>query len=115
MAATPRVFTIDDVQNDEDLRRYFANNRKLITWLAREYANSAAGLSAMLKPHDQRSRKKRRSKVVRPMALAAAVLILISKYLTLAAKRFEVEYREEIQASGRKPRRTNRTMNFGDD
>jgi hypothetical protein len=112
---TPRVWTIDDVQNDEDLRRYFRNQRKLITWLAREYASTAAQLSAMLKAHDDRARKRRRGRVVRPMALAAGVLILISKYLTASAKRFEVEYHDEIKASGRRVRRTDRTIHFGDD
>jgi hypothetical protein len=108
-----RIMTIDDVENDEDLKRYYNYQRKLITFLAREFANTAAELSAMLKAHDERAGKKRRGKVVRPMALAAGVLILVSKYVTLSSRRFAVEYQPEIDNNRRRPRRGAKTMNFG--
>lgn len=111
---TLRVMTIDDVQTDEDLKRYYAYNRKLVTFLAREFANTAAELAAMLKAHDEKAGKKRRGKVVRPMALAAGVLILVARYVTLSCRRFEVEYQPEIQANRRgRARRGRRTMDFG--
>jgi hypothetical protein len=105
--------TIDDVQTDEDLKRYFAYNRKLVVFLAREFANTAAELAAMLKAHDERSGKKRRGKVVRPMALAAGVLILVGKYVTLSSRRFATEYQQEIESNRRRPQRGRKTMNFG--
>jgi hypothetical protein len=111
--STLRVMTIDDVQTDEDLKQYYRYNRKLVVFLAREFANTAAELSAMLKVHDERSGKKRRGKVVRPMALAAGVLILIGKYVTLSARRFEREYDQEINSNRRRPQRGRKTMNFG--
>lgn len=112
--STMRIMTIDDVENDEDLKRYFAYNRKLIVFMAREFANTAAELSAMLKAHDDRSGKKRRGKVVRPMALASGVLILVSKYVTLSSRRFKLEYAEEIEsANRRRPQRGRKSMNFG--
>jgi hypothetical protein len=111
--STVRVMTIDDVQTDEDLQKYYAYNRKLLVFLAREFANTAAELSAMLKAHDERAGKKRRGKVVRPMALAAGVLILVGKYVTLSSRRFKLEYQPEIDANKRRPTRTRRSMNFG--
>lgn len=113
MAGNLRVMTIDDVQTDEDLKRYYAYNRKLVVFLAREFANTAAELSAMLKAHDERSGKKRRGKVVRPIALAAAVLILVGKYVTLSARRFETEYQPEIEGNRRRKPRGRRSMDFG--
>jgi hypothetical protein len=105
--------TIDDVETDEDLKRYYAYNRKLITFLAREFANTAAELAAMLKAHDEAAGQKRRGKVVRPIALASGVLILVAKYVTLSARRFETEYQPEIDANRRGRRRTNRrSMDF---
>lgn len=113
--STLRVMTIDDVQTDEDLAKYYAYNRKLVVFLAREFANTAAELSAMLKAHDERSGKKRRGKVVRPMALASGVLILVGKYVTLSSRRFKTEYADEIEsANRRRPQRGRRSMNFGD-
>jgi hypothetical protein len=113
--STLRIMTIDDVQNDEDLKQYYAYNRKLVTFLAREFANTAAELSAMLKAHDERAPggKKRRGKVVRPMALAAGVLILVSKYITLSSRRFATEYQQEIEANRRRPTRGRRNFTFG--
>jgi hypothetical protein len=111
--STMRIMTIDDVQNDEDLKQYYAYNRKLVTFLAREFANTAAELSAMLKAHDEKAGKKRRGKVVRPMALAAGVLILVSKYVTLSSRRFATEYQPEIEANRRRPQRARRNFNFG--
>jgi hypothetical protein len=112
--STLRIMTIDDVENDEDLKRYYAYNRKLIVFIAREFANTAAELSAMLKAHDERSGRKRRGKVVRPMALASGVLILVSKYVTLSSRRFKAEYAEEIDsANRRRPQRGRKSMNFG--
>lgn len=111
--STLRVMTIDDVQTDEDLKQYYAYNRKLVVFLAREFANTAAELSAMLKAHDERAGVKRRGKIVRPMALAAGVLILVGKYVTLSARRFEREYQQEIEHNRRRPQRGRKTMNFG--
>jgi hypothetical protein len=111
--STLRIMTIDDVETDEDLKRYYSYNRKLITMLAREFANTAAELSAMLKAHDERAGVKRRGKVVRPMALAAGVLILVSKYVTLSSRRFAAEYQPEIDNNRRRPQRGRKTMNFG--
>jgi hypothetical protein len=48
------------------------------------------------------------------MALAARVLILVSKYITLSARRFETEYQAEIEGNRRRPRARARSMNFGD-
>jgi hypothetical protein len=109
---TIRVMTIADVHNDQDLKDYYKYNRKMMTYLAREYAATAAELGAMLKAHDQRYGKKRRGKVVRPLALAAGVLVLVSRYITLSAKRFDVEYAPELDRAGRKKVAGSRTLNF---
>jgi hypothetical protein len=110
-----RIATIDDVENDEDLIKFLNNQRKIMLAFAREYANCAAELSAMLKAHDKKSGVRRRHKVVRPIGLAAAVMILICRYMTLASRRFQVEYQPEIDFHrGRGARRPgNRTMKFG--
>ncbi|MEV6967603.1 hypothetical protein AB0M47_21110 [Hamadaea sp. NPDC051192] len=109
-----RIATIDDVQTDEDLIKFFQYQRKLMLMFAREYANTAAELSAMLKAHDKRAKVRRRHKVVRPLGLAAAVMMLICRYVTLAARRFQVEYQAEIQAANRRTSRAgNKTITFG--
>lgn len=114
MAMHVRVPTIDDVETDEDLIHYFNHQRKMMMIYAREYASTAADLSAMLKAHDKRSGVKRRHKVTRPVALAAAVMLLVGRYMALAAKRFRLEYQPEIEAArGRVRRAGNRTMKFG--
>lgn len=112
--ATVRIATIDEVNTDEDLKRYFAYMRKLIALLIRELAHAAGDLSAVLKAYDRKAGRRRRGKVVRPLALAAGVLVLVSKYITTAAKRFEVEYQPEIDSRRRGAhRRRDRTFTFG--
>lgn len=115
MSKVVRIWTIDDVENDEDLLRYYSFLRKMMLSFARELANNAAELNAMLKAHDKRAGVKRRHKVVRPMGVAAGVLILVCRYITLSSKRFQVEYQPEIDAGRgtRKPRTGNRTIRFG--
>ncbi|NUR59424.1 MAG: hypothetical protein HOV87_12260 [Catenulispora sp.] len=113
MSKMIRIATIDDVETDEDLVKFLQYNRKMMLVFAREYASSAAELGAMLKVHDKRSGVRRRHKVVRPIALAAGVMILICRYMSLAAKRFQVEYAPEIEAAGRRSRTGNRTIRFG--
>lgn len=111
--ALVRIMQIDDVETDEDLKRWYAQNRKAMNYFVREFASAAPQLAAMLKPHDERAGLKRRSKVVRPIALAAAVMILIAKYLTLSARRFETEYSTELRASRRRSPQPRRSMKFG--
>jgi hypothetical protein len=110
-----RVIPMDDVHNDEDLIAYFRYFIKLIAAMAREFASAAAVLSAMLRAYDEKAGKRgRRRKVVRPLALAAGVMVLVSKYLALSARRFQVEYAEEIAAAKRPRRQSSRSFRFGD-
>lgn len=112
MSKIVRIRTIDDVANDEQLKDMLKTFRQTVTLLCREFAHAAADLSAMLRVYDQKAGRKRRGKVVRPLALAAAVLVLVSRYVTLCAKRFEVEYAEEIAAHRRRARQPRR-FRFG--
>lgn len=114
MARSVRIMTIEDVTTDDDLLNYYRYTRRLAHSLAREFAATAADLSAMLKAHDKRSGRRRRGKVVRPMALAAGVMMLIARYIALSAKRFQVEYQPEIEANKRRrPSPSGRTIRFG--
>lgn len=113
--ATPtlRVMVIDDVTTDDDLKRYYEHNRKVANFFAFQFALAASSLRAMLREHDKRTgRRGRAARVARPMALAAGIMTLVAKYLALSAKRFEMEYAEELRAAGR-PRTKARTMKFG--
>jgi uncharacterized membrane protein len=112
MSNNLKVMTIDDVVNDEDLKRYFEYNRKTINFFAYQFAVAAASLKAMLKDHDKRAGRNRRAKVARPLALAAGIMVLVAKYLALSARRFDQEYATERQAAGRQ-RRAARSMRFG--
>lgn len=112
MSRSLRVMTIDDVNTDEDLKRFFKTTRSIVNALSMMLALAAATLKAMLKDYDKKAGKRRRGKVARPLALAAGTLILVSKFLTLAARRFDQEYNEEIAASGRR-RQQSRRIRFG--
>lgn len=106
---------IEDVQNDEDLARYFKTMRKLMAIQAREMAAAAAEVSAMLKTHDQRAGVKRRHKIARPIAVNAALMILLGRNWALANRRFHLEYDAEIRGrSGRQRRHVRREITFGD-
>lgn len=110
-----RLMTIDDVEDDADLRKCLRNNIKVATYLSIQLAMMAGTLGAMLKHHDKMFGKNRRRYVVRPILLASGVVMLIARFLRLAGKRFEIEYGPELQAAGRrknKPR--GRVMKFGD-
>lgn len=97
---TIRLPEIQDVEDDVDLLLHIKQTRKACGKFARELANTAGDLSAMLKAYDEAAKKRgRRKKVIRPLALAAGVMILVSKYLALTGRRFTVEYAEEIAAA----------------
>ena len=113
MPANLRIMVIDDVTSDADLKRYYEHNRKLINFFCLQFALTAAQLKAMLREHDKRSGQHRAASVARPIALAAGIMVLVSKYLALSARRFELKYQPELQAAGR-ARRRSRTLNFGD-
>lgn len=115
MARTIRIMTIDDVETDEDLLQYFQYMRKLIIQLMREWANASSELSAMLKVHDDRAQAKRRGRVIRPLALAAGLCLVVGRYMTLASRRFKTEYAPEIEMNKNRRRRVSaRTIKFGD-
>lgn len=114
MPSQVKLTTIDDVANDEDLLRYYETHRRLLNYLSHQLAMAAASVKAMLRVHDKRpgGRAGRAARVARPLALAAAALILVSKYVTISARRFSLEYDEEITAR-RGRRRTSRPFTFG--
>lgn len=113
MPANLRIMIIDDVTSDADLKRYYEHNRKMVNFFCLQFALAASQLKAMLREHDKRSGQHRAASVARPLALAAGIMVLVSKYLALSARRFDQKYQAELVAAGRAKRR-NRTLNFGD-
>lgn len=114
MATRPnlRLMVIDDVTTDADLKSWYEHNRKTINFFCLQFALAAAQIKAMLREHDRRSGHARAAAVALPIALAAGVMVLVSKYLALSARRFDQRYQPELSAAGRKPAR-NRTLHFG--
>jgi hypothetical protein len=112
MSRSVRVMTMDDVNTDEDLKRFLKTMRAMANALSMVFALAASQLGAMLKDYDKRAGKNRRGRISRPLALAAGAMVLVSKLLTLAARRFDQEYHNEIVASGRR-RREARRFRFG--
>ncbi|GGK32300.1 hypothetical protein GCM10010124_26350 [Pilimelia terevasa] len=112
---TNRLMTIDDVVTDKELRAYFRTYAKALAYHARELAMAAGTLGAMLRIHDQRASRKRAGQIVRPIALASVLMFAAARYLKLACRRFETQYAPELQAAGRRKKRSGRReLKFGD-
>lgn len=106
-----RVPSIDDVQDDEELRTYFKFFRKLCNLLSHQLAMAAAQIQAMLKEYDRVAKTRRAWKVARPIGLAAGLMVYAARLLTLAGKRFDTLYEAEIGAE-RSRRRAQRSFRF---
>lgn len=113
MAINVRVMITDDVETDEDYLRMVRAHKKMINALSHHFAIACAETNAMLKPWDDKAGRRRRHKVSRPYGLAAAVLMLVSRYLKLVERRFKAEYSAEIEANKRRVRTPRRSMKFG--
>lgn len=107
-----RVPTIDDVRTDADLVRLFQLHKRNINWLCHELALTAATIKAMLRDADRKAGKRRAARVSRPVALAAGVLVLVSKYMAVAARRFTTEYAEEIGHERRRSLSRGQSLRF---
>jgi len=112
MSRSIRVMTMDDVQTDADLRRFLKTMRDMSNAVSMVFALAAADITAMLKDYDKRAGRNRRGRIARPLALAAGSMVLVSKLLTLAGRRFDQEYEQEIAASGRRRHESRRTFHF---